>query len=214
MRRFLGPLLALLIVASMLALAVTNQPQASGLTTNSDDQPGQVQVRDDDGVLYLDTQTIPGGSSAAGSTTTDELFFFSDDLALPEIFFTDFGLLLNQGLRLVAAISALLVFVYLIWGAFDWITSGGDRSKTDAARNKMTAAVVGLIIVAASYAVLTIVLQFLGAQSLDQVLNEARGVQVISVDEEELEASQSGEASDSAVVDSDQADAASEDAVE
>lgn len=74
----------------------------------------------------------------------------------------DIGSLFNAVLSFVMVIAALLVFFYLIMGGIDWITSGGDKGKTESARNKITAAVIGLIILAASYAILQLVLNFLG----------------------------------------------------
>ena len=85
-------------------------------------------------------------------------------------FFFDFGLLLNQALDFVLVIGALMVFMYLIWGGIDWITSGGDKSKTESARNKITAAVIGLIVLAAAWAILELVLAFLGAGSFANLL--------------------------------------------
>lgn len=73
-------------------------------------------------------------------------------------------------LRLVLALGALLVFGFLIMGGIQWITSGGDKGKTEAARNTITAAVIGLIILAASWAVLNLVLGFLGLGSLGAAL--------------------------------------------
>lgn len=77
-------------------------------------------------------------------------------------FFEDVGSLINSLLSFVMVIAALLVFTYLLWGGIEWITSGGDKGKTESARNKITAAVIGLIVLAASYAILLIVLKFIG----------------------------------------------------
>lgn len=85
-------------------------------------------------------------------------------------FATDFGALLNGVLTIVMIIAALLVFFYLILGGIEWITSGGDKGKTESARNKITAAVIGLIILAASYALLTLILRFLGFTDLNELL--------------------------------------------
>ena len=43
--------------------------------------------------------------------------------------------------------AALAAFFYLILGGFQWITSGGDKAGTEAAREKITAAFIGLAIV-------------------------------------------------------------------
>lgn len=84
-------------------------------------------------------------------------------------FFSDIGVLINGLLSFVMVIAALLVFMYLIWGGIEWITSGGDKGKTESARNKITAAVIGLIVLAASYAILLLVLSFLGFDGLNDV---------------------------------------------
>lgn len=65
----------------------------------------------------------------------------------------------------LAAIACLL---YLLWGGFDWLISGGDKGNIENARNKITAAIVGLIIVVSVWAVFMLVQRFLG-------LNVARG---------------------------------------
>jgi cytochrome bd-type quinol oxidase subunit 2 len=91
-------------------------------------------------------------------------------------FATDFGSLINAVLSFVMVIAALLVFLYLIWGGIQWITSGGDKGKTEEARNKITAAILGLIVLAASYAVLLIALRFLGFENLQDVFRQTRTI--------------------------------------
>lgn len=75
---------------------------------------------------------------------------------------TDLGSLMQGILNMVLVIAALLVFFYMIWGGIQWITSGGDKGKTEEARNKITAAIIGLAVLAASYALFRVVLYFLG----------------------------------------------------
>ncbi len=91
-------------------------------------------------------------------------------------FAKDFPSLLNAILSFVMIVAALLVFYNLIMGGISWITSGGDKGKTEAARNKIVAAVVGIIIVAASYAVTLIVLNFLGFESFEDLFNNMRTI--------------------------------------
>ena len=69
-------------------------------------------------------------------------------------------------------LGALLVFMYLIWGGIEWITSGGDKGKTESARNKITAAIVGLIVLASAWAILLLVLGFLDT-NLDELFSNA-----------------------------------------
>ena len=91
-------------------------------------------------------------------------------------FASDIGGVISSMLTLIIAIAALAVFLYLIWGGIQWITSGGDKGKTEEARNKITAAVIGLIVLAASYAILQIGLRLLGFNSLTQTFTNIKPV--------------------------------------
>jgi len=66
---------------------------------------------------------------------------------------TNFGNLLGTVMSGFMAIAAVMVLIYLLWGGIEWITSGGDKSKTEGARNKITNAIIGLIVLAASTAI-------------------------------------------------------------
>lgn len=56
----------------------------------------------------------------------------------------------------------LLAFVTLIMGGLNWITAGGDKTKLEAARNQITNAIIGIIIVGAAYAITVLLAQFFG----------------------------------------------------
>ena len=58
---------------------------------------------------------------------------------------------------LLAIIAALL---YLIWGGFKWLTSGGDKAAVQAAREHIVAAIVGLVLIFLAYFILNVLLQF------------------------------------------------------
>lgn len=75
---------------------------------------------------------------------------------------TELGQLISAGVGTLLIVAALLAFLYLILGGIQWITSGGDKSGMEAARNKITHAIVGLIIVGAAWAIMTLVQNFLG----------------------------------------------------
>lgn len=77
---------------------------------------------------------------------------------------TDVGMLISSLVSILLIISALAAFLYLVLGGLQWITSGGDKAGMEAARNKITQAIVGLVIVAAAYAVMLLITQFLGLE--------------------------------------------------
>ncbi len=56
----------------------------------------------------------------------------------------------------------LLTFMQLLLGGISWITAGGDKQKLQEARDKITNAIMGLIIVGAAFALTTLVGQFFG----------------------------------------------------
>lgn len=75
---------------------------------------------------------------------------------------SDLGRLINALLTVVLGVVGLLVFIYLIWGGIEWITAGGDKSKTESARQKLTNAIIGLAIVAAAFAISVVLSNFFG----------------------------------------------------
>lgn len=88
---------------------------------------------------------------------------------------TNIGTLVKGAVSGALLIAALLVFAYLIWGGIQWITSGGDKSKTQEARDRITAALVGLAVVAAAWAVMLIIQYFFGISILDENITPPRG---------------------------------------
>ncbi len=161
---------------------------------SADSTDGEVRlVRGQDGVLYLSTEIdeatltdseviILEDGTRVVTDSGDRVIVVEEeapvspqrvDINLPEGFFRSFSELFNSLLQFVFVIAALLVFFYLILGAFRWITSGGDKGKTQAAQSTIVAAVVGIIILAASYAILIIILNFLGYSSLEELINSS-----------------------------------------
>lgn len=76
--------------------------------------------------------------------------------------FEDLGELLSQVLILLFAFAAILAFVFIVIGGIQWITAGGDKIAAQSARDRITAAVVGLVIVVAAFALTLIITTLLG----------------------------------------------------
>ncbi len=79
---------------------------------------------------------------------------------------TNIGTLIKGAVQGALLVSALLVFMFLIWGGIQWISSGGDKGKTQEARDRITAALVGLAVVASAWAVMLIIQYFFGIDVL------------------------------------------------
>ena len=78
---------------------------------------------------------------------------------------TDIGRLITSGINLVIIVAGILVFVYLVWGGIQWLTSGGDKGHVEEARNKITHALIGLAIIAAAWALSQIITTFFGVNT-------------------------------------------------
>ncbi len=78
---------------------------------------------------------------------------------------TDLGRLISTGISVAIILAGILVFVFLVWGGLEWIMSGGDKGKVEAARNRIVNALVGLAIIAASWALIRIIGYFFGVQA-------------------------------------------------
>ncbi|MDA1079877.1 MAG: hypothetical protein O2840_04295 [bacterium] len=109
--------------------------------------------------------------SGSGSTTN-----IGTDVQLKTGYASSVGSLISSVLTFVMLIAALLILMYLIWGGIQWISSGGDKGKTEEARNKITSAVIGLIILAAAWAVFLIVLKFLGFESYTKLFENIQSI--------------------------------------
>ena len=65
-------------------------------------------------------------------------------------------------ITLIYAVAALVLILMLIWGAYDWLISEGDKEKLDQARKKITNALIGILLFAAAFAVIQVLGQFSG----------------------------------------------------
>lgn len=72
---------------------------------------------------------LPSGSGGNGGIT--------------QLLGSTFGSIVN----LFVIFTGLAMLLYLLWGAFDWVTSGGEKEKLEKARDKITHASVGIVIV-------------------------------------------------------------------
>jgi hypothetical protein len=63
-------------------------------------------------------------------------------------------------IKLILVVAAIIAFVFLVFGGIKWITSGGDKEGTQAAQKTITAALVGLLIVFAAWAIMTLLNTF------------------------------------------------------
>jgi hypothetical protein len=75
---------------------------------------------------------------------------------------TAIGVLVGNLVSGIMIIAFLLAFFILLSGGISWITAGGDKAQLENARNKIMNAIVGLIIIASIWAIMSILGPFLG----------------------------------------------------
>ena len=52
----------------------------------------------------------------------------------------------------------------IVWGAWDWLISGGDKEKLQGAQKKLINAMVGIILFAIAFAAIKVLAKFTGFQ--------------------------------------------------
>ena len=79
---------------------------------------------------------------------------------------TDIGKFISNILAAILVIAALAAFIFLLLGGLQWITSGGDKSGVEAAQKRIQAAIIGLFVVFAAWAIMILVGNFLGIPNI------------------------------------------------
>lgn len=86
---------------------------------------------------YLAQLTLPGSLNAINDPVGAQ--------------FPDLASVVNQATPIVLMIAGFLLFGYLLWGGFEFLTAMGDPEKAAAGRARITYAVVGFVIVFGAY---------------------------------------------------------------
>jgi len=78
--------------------------------------------------------------------------------ALCNLTTANFGGLVGTVIQFVFVISVVAALLYLIWGGFKWLTSGGDKTAVSSARDHIIAAIIGLIVIFLAYLIINLLL--------------------------------------------------------
>ncbi len=79
-------------------------------------------------------------------------------------------------IRLLVIGAAVVFFFWLILGGIKWITSSGDKTKTEEARNQITAALVGLVIVFSAWAIAQLIKTLFGFDFFNLVIPSLKDI--------------------------------------
>lgn len=90
--------------------------------------------------------------------------------------YTDLGQLIGTFLQVAIIISGLGAFAYLLLGGFQYITSGGEKAQAEAARDKITYAIIGMVIIAAAYAGIRVIETIFGVSIVSGITWPGPGI--------------------------------------
>jgi len=72
----------------------------------------------------------------------------------------DIVVVIRTIIQFILVVAFVAAFVMLLIGGIRWITAGGDEKGVASARNMITAALIGLVIVLVAYAIIKLVETF------------------------------------------------------
>lgn len=83
--------------------------------------------------------------------------------------FPNLGSLIASTIQVAMLIAGLIVLFIIILGGIQYVTSGGDKEAAASAKNKITAALVGLLIIVSAYAIAAIVEKVFGIRIISGI---------------------------------------------
>jgi|GEM_PF-483086 len=118
-------------------------------------------------------QPTPGQMNPADPLTIDKLksmnpllvFQGNQDLISASGSLSVSGLI-NRSLSFIFPLAGLLLFLMLVWGGFEMLTGAASKKNMDAGKERITAAILGFLLLFASYWIVQIVEYITGVQIL------------------------------------------------
>lgn len=79
--------------------------------------------------------------------------------------------IISGAITLTLIITFVVFFFILVLGAFKWITSNGDEKKLASARAQITNALIGVVLILSTWAILNLVQSIFGLSILENGLS-------------------------------------------
>ncbi len=83
--------------------------------------------------------------------------------------------ILSNVIVIIFSVSALIFIVMLVWGALEWVLSGGEKEKLQSAQKRITTAIVGFIILALVFLLARVIGTLIGFNPLQELRIPALG---------------------------------------
>jgi hypothetical protein len=78
--------------------------------------------------------------------------------------------------RSLMFVGGFIVIIYFIQGAFEWMSANGEAAKIATARNKMTGAITGFIILTGVFVIIQVAESLFGIKILSPEIPTATGI--------------------------------------
>lgn len=101
-------------------------------------------------------------------TNLGDCLLFQNSSATTE--YSSVGALINTILPNVYIIAGLVIFIMIVMGGFSIISNGGDTSKAEDGKKIITSAIMGLLVLFASYWIIQIIQVVTGVPILNSTL--------------------------------------------
>lgn len=85
------------------------------------------------------------------------------DIPDPSVFLSE---LLPNLIGLLFVFGVVAFFFMLLWGAVSWIISGGDKAHLESAKARITSALIGLVLMLSTFAIIKLIETFFGIDIL------------------------------------------------
>lgn len=103
------------------------------------------------------------------STIITDIKFYLDQLGNPWAGVQSVGIIIAGLINLALVVAVIVFFFFLLFGGIQWITSGGDKESLNKAKGKITAAIIGIVLVFSAWAILNLVKYFFRLGELGKI---------------------------------------------
>jgi hypothetical protein len=71
-----------------------------------------------------------------------------------------FGSLLTTSIGFIFVVACIIFVFMFLWGAVQWIASGGDKGNVESAKGRITSALIGLVVLFSTFAIASLIEAF------------------------------------------------------
>ena len=84
-------------------------------------------------------------------------------------FAAPFTKFLSNFIGFLTTLAGIMFLIYFIFAGLSWVTSGGDKGKVEKAKDQLTQAAIGLVVIIAAYGIVGVIGRVLGLDILNPV---------------------------------------------